>query len=405
MIWIPWLWLGATALPLLVWLSRHFHINRVTRLLPPLRSKMYQETPAAQLPSVTILVAAKDEESNIEACLRSLLRQDHPDCEVIAINDRSSDRTGEIIDRVAAGEARLTGVHLRHLRPGWFGKCNALREGLDRAKGQWLCFTDADCVFVSPRAVTVALRFALDKGADFLSVLPAHETDSFLERLILPACSGVLMIWFSPEKVNDPDSPTAYANGAFMLIDRECYAAIGGHEAVRTEINEDMGLARRAKDAGRRLVVVSNDDLYTVRMYESLTEIWRGWTRIFYGCFGSVWRLVVSIALLMFFSLLPWAALVCGATKGWGHESAGSEAWRLLAWMAGAACVAQLSLMIRFYALNRSHPLYGLLYPVGAAFTCVLLINAALRKASGGTITWRGTTYRGDRVESVTGQT
>ncbi|MBN2561485.1 MAG: glycosyltransferase [Phycisphaerae bacterium] len=391
-----WFWLGLTTLAFVVWMSRHLQIGRVARIMPPLHSGMYADS-SGELPLVSILVAAKEEESNIGGCLKSLIAQDYPDFEVIAIDDRSTDRTGEIIDALAAGDDRLTALHIRELQPGWFGKNNAMREGIERARGEWFCFTDADCVFVSRRALAVAMRYATEKGADFLSVLPAHETDSFWERVIQPACSGILLIWFNPLRVNDPKRRTAYANGAFMLMRRSCHEAVGGHEAVKAEVNEDMHLARRAKEADQRLVVVSNKDLYSVRMYDSFVHIWSGWTRIFYGCFGTLRRLFLSILVVTTFSLLPWAALVSGVTLQCLGPGT-SAAWQILTWVAGATCAAQISVMFRFYALNRSHPLYGLTYPVGAAIGAAALVNALRRVGGRRSITWRGTTYKGKCV-------
>ena len=400
---ILWIWVGLTAVAMLVWLARHLQIATARRLMPPLNASLYRD-PGGSLPSISLLVAAKDEEDNIGPCLRSLLVQDYPDYEVIAINDRSADRTGEILDALAAEHPRLTPIHVRELQAGWFGKNNAMNEGVHRAKGQWLCFTDADCVFKTPRMLQVAMRFAQEKEADFLSVLPSHETNSFWERVIQPACSGILLIWFNPLRVNDPKRRTAYANGAFMLMRRSCYEAIGGHETVKAEVNEDIYMALLAKEAGQRLRVVSNEDLYSVRMYDSLANTWKGWTRIFYGCFRTVRRLLLSVLLVSLASLLPWAAFVSGMLVTRLVPDA-SPVWRWLGWAGLGACAAQLSVMVRFYALSRLHPLYGLLYPLGALIGLGALLNAIRRVGGRRSITWRGTTYQGDRVLSRGGET
>jgi len=395
---VLWLWLGVTAVALLVWSSRHLQLSRARRLMPPLHPGMYdgQDGP---LPAISMLVAAKDEEANIETCLRSLTRQKYPKLRIVSINDRSSDRTGEIIDRLAREDGRLSAVHIRELRPGWFGKNNAMREGVSRADGEWLCFTDADCEYTSERALTVAMRFAQEKKADFLSVLPTHQTETFWERVIQPACSGILLIWFNPMKVNNPRCPTAYANGAFMLMRRSCYEAIGGHEPVKTELNEDIHMARLAKAAGQRLVVVSNEGLYTVRMYASLKQMWAGWSRIFYGCFGTLRRLLLSTVVITMFSLLPWITLLSAGLVVL-LAPAPAVQWRVLLPVAAAACAAQLSIMLRFYALNHSNPCYGLFYPIGAAVGLGALINAIRRVGGREKVTWRGTTYRGAQVTS-----
>jgi chlorobactene glucosyltransferase len=278
-----------------------------------------------------------------------------------------------------------------------------MREGVERAKGEWLCFTDADCEYTSPRTLTIAMRHALENKADFLSVLPTHQANSFWERVIQPACSGILMIWFNPMKVNNPRSSTAYANGAFMLMRRSCYETIGGHEPVKTQLNEDIHMARYAKAAGQHLMVVSNEGLYTVRMYASLKQIWSGWSRIFFGCFGTLRRLLLSVVVISIFSMLPWITLASAAVVSFSGTGKWTG-WHVLPWLAAAACVAQITVMFRFYALNRSGALYGLLYPVGAIFGLGALINAIRRVGGRETVTWRGTTYRGSRVASA-GQT
>jgi cellulose synthase/poly-beta-1,6-N-acetylglucosamine synthase-like glycosyltransferase len=394
-----WAWLGATLLTCLVWASRHLQINRANRLMPPLHSGLYSG-PQPPLPSVSLLVAAKDEADNIEACLASLLRQDYPGLQIIAVNDRSGDATGQIMDRMATGDGRLCAVHVAELPDGWFGKNHAMREGVRRATGEWLCFTDADCVQVSVRSLTVAMRFALARGADFLSVLPAHDAHGFWENVIQPACSGIMMIWFKPMDVNNPRRKAAYANGAFMLMRRSCYDAIGGHEAVRLELNEDMHMARRAKAAGHRLLVVSNDDLYTVRMYQSLAGIWNGWTRIFLGCFGTLRRLAVSFALVIAFTLLPWVAALTWAVATVAGLPLPAP-WAFLGPAAWAAGALQLSVTVRFYALNHTPRWCGLLYPIGAAVGCGALANAIRRLLRKRTVTWRGTTYTGTGVATA----
>lgn len=395
---VLWGWLGLTAVTLLTWLSRHGQLSRARRTMPPLTSRM-PDGPAGARPTVSWIVAAKDEAANIEACLRSMAAQDYPNLEIIAVNDRSEDQTGAIMDRLAAEHERLTVLHVAQLPPGWFGKNNAMRDGVARSTGEWLCFTDADCIQLSPRSLSVAMQYARGKGADFLSVLPAHETRGFWESVIQPACSGVLMIWFNPMRVNDPRRKTAYANGAFMLMKRACYQAIGGHEAVKTELNEDMHMARLAKERGLRLCVVSNVDLYTVRMYEGLRATWKGWSRIFFGCFGTMRRLVATATILVLFSLLPWITTAVGAAALAGQWR--WPGWPVLTAVGAVACLMQWTVMFRFYRLNRLRPWYALFYPLGSFVGLTALIGAMRRVGGRSTVTWRGTTYRGDRVETA----
>ena len=377
-----WFWL--TGLIGLVWLRRHFELNRGKRE-PILRE---DEPPASQesLPQLSMLVAAKDEQDNIEACVRGLLAQDYPDFELIVIDDRSDDRTAAIIDELAKQDERVIALHVRTLEPGWFGKNNAMRVGVERARGRWLCFSDADCKYDSPRLLSSAMRFALREHVSFLSVLPKLEAGTFWERVVQPVAGAIMVFWFPPQRVNNPDSPTAYANGAFMLMSRETYAAIGGHEPVRATLNEDMHMARRAKRARRSLRVIRGGDLYRVRMYVGFGQIWRGWSRIFFGCFGTFPRLLVSALMLAVFSVSPYVTLAAALAQG--------AALLPLAGAATFAAIGQQTVLWRFYALTGNRAALALTYPLGALLCLGMTLNA-MRRLWGASTTWRGTVYRG----------
>jgi cellulose synthase/poly-beta-1,6-N-acetylglucosamine synthase-like glycosyltransferase len=385
------IWFWITCLIALVWLKRHIDLTR-GRNEPVLRPDE-PGVDAADLPTLSMLVAAKDEEQNIGRCTEGLLAQDYPNLQIIVINDRSDDRTGEIIDRFAAADSRLTAVHVEELRPGWFGKNNAMCTGLERAEGNWLCFSDADCAYDSPHLLTAATRFALREQVDFLSVLPRLEAGTLWERIVQPVAGAIMVFWFPPQKVNSPKSPRAYANGAFMLMPRETYDAIGGHEPVKATLNEDMHMARRVKAAGLRLRVIRGGDLYHVRMYTGLKQIWRGWSRIFYGCFGTFPRLLVSFLMLSVFSLSPYVTLLLSGLAETG--------WAWLAAAGGAAILAQQSVLWRFYGVTGNGPPWALTYPFGAALCLGMTVNAMTRLGGAVKTTWRGTTYRrGARTSS-----
>ncbi|UCG17534.1 MAG: glycosyltransferase [Phycisphaerales bacterium] len=394
-------WTVVCCLIALVWLSRHVSVSRAQRHERTLSSRSYDGAPA-RAPRVSVLVAAKDEEENIGDCVRSLLEQDYPDYEVIVTNDRSVDRTGAILNdlRRSSANGKLKILTVETLREGWFGKNNAMREGVAAATGEWYCFADADCRQTSRRTLSMAVREAIERGVDFLSVLPVLETRSFWERLLQPVCAGVMVFWFRPERVNDPKSRTAYANGAFMLMTRSCYDRIGGHECVKTEVNEDMHMARIAKAKGLSLRVIQNDDLYVTRMYASFVETWRGWSRIFYGCFGSFRRLAVSMLLLVTASILPWVSLIVSAIGGLVAGPSRAGPWWTVAAVSLVVVIVQQTVTFRFYRLVRSHPAWSFGYIVGAVLCLGMLINAALKLGGTTRTIWRGTAYRGDRLDT-----
>ncbi|MCY2932181.1 MAG: glycosyltransferase [Planctomycetota bacterium] len=294
---------------------------------------------------------------------------------------------GEIVAGIAREDQRLRLVTIDRLPEGWYGKNNAMQTAIAGTKGEYICMIDADCRQLSNRTLATAIRYAQDHQADLLSVLPVLEMKGFWENVIQPVCSGVMMIWFARHKVNNPAKPNAYANGAFMLIRREAYEAIGTHEAIRDKINEDMHLAARVKGAGRKLVVVRSTGLYIVRMYTSLPQIYRGWSRIFFGCFGTLRRLVISFVLMFTAGLAPYVAAAAGLLA-----APDPVAWACAA--AGLAAIAlQLSAIFRYYRLAEVTPGLFWTYPLGCAITLVILVNSMLRLRAGATVVWKSTTY------------
>jgi chlorobactene glucosyltransferase len=394
------IWIFVSAAIALVWASRHRQLSRARRSVRALTPTTYDNPPAAA-PRVSILIAAKDEQDNIAACVRSFLAQDYPDFEVIVANDRSSDRTGTVLAEIQAQHAdRLTIVTIRELRSGWFGKNNAMREAVAAAGGDYYCFADADCRQTSPRTLSMAMREIAEQRIDFLSVLPVLETRSFWERIIQPVCAAIMLLWFHPDRVNNPRSKAAYANGAFMLMSRSTYARIGGHEAVRQQVNEDTHMARLAKTAGLRLEVIQNEGLYVTRMYATFAQAFRGWSRIFYGCFGSVRRVLISLLVLFVFSIVPWASLTAVLVSWLANPALFSDGvWRALGIVAAAGVLFQQVFMIRFYRLLRIQAAYAFTYPFGALLGMAMLMNALLKASGTTSTTWRGTRYRAARVD------
>ncbi len=378
------IWFWITTGIALVWLRRHLDVNRGGN--EHVLSEQDARPASPGWPSLSVVVAAKDEERNIGRCIDGLLAQDYPNLQVIIANDRSHDRTPQIIDDYASRDPRLTAVHVKELPAGWFGKNNAMRQGLRHATGELLCFSDADCAFDSPQLLKAAVSFAQREQIEFLSVLPRLEANTLAEKIVQPVAGAIMVFWFPPQRVNNPQCPTAYANGAFMLMTPRAYQAIGGHEYAKATLNEDMHMARQAKRVGVRLRVVQSAGLYRVRMYTGLKQIWRGWSRIFYGCFGTFPRLLVSVIMLAIFSISPYLTLLASPLAG---EGAG---WLALA--AGLAIAAQQSILFRFYALTGNASGWALTYPIGAAMCLGMTLNAMTR-LTGKLTVWRGTAYAG----------
>jgi hypothetical protein len=222
-----------------------------------------------------------------------------------------------------------------------------------------------------------------------LSLLPNMEMKTVWEAIIQPMCSGLMMVWFEPSRVNDPNKSSAYANGAFIIITRKAYDAVGGHEAIKYEIQEDIVLARNVKRAGEGLEVRLNSGLFAVRMYTSFTAILRGWIRIFYGSFGGVGKLLISIVAVLLMGNAPVAAAAIGFAMVAGG---GTTMWWICAITGAAAFIMQMSVLYRFYALVPAKKWFWT-YSFSNFLMIGMLAASLLKHLSRSRMTWKGTTY------------
>ena len=381
---------------LLAWIARHLMISGVASPEITLRADRPGPLPDPA-PKVTILVPAKDEEANIADCLKTLQAQDYGNFEILVIDDRSSDSTAEIVQRLAEQDPRIHLVRITELPPGWFGKSHAMHVGAQSATGQWLLFVDADCRQASG-SLHAAMAYVLARGGDMLSLWPLLEMHGFAENLVQPLCGSILGLWFHPRLVNNPRRKAAFANGQFLLVRRDTYQAVGGHQAVRDKLVEDIWFARAVKGSGARLINAIGFDIFRTRMYNHLPAIWRGWSRIFSNAFRSPWNLVAAMALVFLMSATPFvltaAAGLLAAQAAWADRSL-----NLLAAVGAVQLLAMATVLVRYAIVIRARPAYLLLYPLSVVIVEGILLNALLAAAGLTRIRWRGTTYlRPDRA-------
>lgn len=342
--------------------------------------------PAAPLPLLSIVVPARDEERSVERCVRSLLAQEWVDFEVIVIDDRSTDATPQILERLAREDSRLRVVRGNPLPPGWVGKPWALAQGERLARGSWLLFTDADSVH-EPRGAASMLWLATRAGVDAASIATHQELGTFWERAVLPSILGMILFVGGPlGAINDPAKPLhALANGQYILVSREAYDALGGHAALRSEIVEDVAFARRLKEDGRfRYLLVGGGRIASVRMYRSLGEIWAGFTKnVYMGANGDLRALALGMAFMLAISVAPpalaWRAL---AKKRYAEA--------LEAFACTASIVATASWGMRRAAFPRR---LAFLQPLGTAVFAAIIGNSTFRVLSGRGVAWRGRMY------------
>ncbi len=237
--------------------------------------------PDERAPLVSVIVPARDEAENIAACLATIVASSYPRRELIVVDDRSADGTLEIAHAIAErSDVPVEVVEGEPLPPGWIGKPWACWQGVARARGELLAFTDADTRH-EDELLGRAVGALADSGADLLSVAPRQLMVGFWEKLLLPHVFALLWLrWRDPAAVQRARRPRdALAGGQFILVRRAAYDRAGGHAAVRGEVVEDLALAQRVVAAGGRLYLGIAEELIETRMYRSLRQILEGWTK------------------------------------------------------------------------------------------------------------------------------
>jgi len=367
-------------------------------------------TPAeapASAPLISICVPARDEEQNIRRCVESLLAQTYPNFEIIVLDDRSTDSTPRILEELLQTTkvattwqprsddfSRLRVIHGSDLPAGWAGKPHALTQASASARGDWLCFVDAD-TFAAPEALASCYIKAIETKADMFTIMTFQELDSFWEKVLMPLVLTAMSVGFSPRKVNDPKRRDAVANGQFILIRRAVYDAVGGHERIKDQIVEDKALSEQVKGNGYRLVIADGYQMARTRMYTSLPQMWEGWTKNIYlglrdtpsmlllGAFGATLALIAAL-FLPAWPLLGFLWLL----KGGGALALGVIAKSLIVWAALLWARAAVS-----HGLGISR-LYALTIPLGAGLFAAIMLTSAWKVLSGQGVTWRGRVYR-----------
>ena len=347
-----------------------------------------------ELPFLSVLIPARNEEANIGRCLASLRVQQYPAFEILVLDDGSTDNTRAVVETMAASDSRVRCIAGAPLPDGWTGKNHACHQLALEARGDLLLFTDADTEY-QPDALLGLADTDMSRRADLLSLIPRQRMESFWEKTFMPMLQFVTMCYLPFPLVSRARSASlAMANGQCMLFRRDAYDAIGGHSAVRGSLVEDVWLARAVKRAGLRLRVMDGAGTVDCRMYSSLAEIRAGFAKnLFPGLDASV-VLGSAVFLWSFASgVLPFLLLPLGLAMG---ESA--AAWfTLVVAEAGVVLLIRGILAVKF----RMSAIYILLHPLAQALFLFILADSAQRFLSGRGAGWKGRAY-GRKAEGDT---
>jgi glycosyltransferase involved in cell wall biosynthesis len=333
-------------------------------------------------PRVSIIVPARNEEESIEQALTQLLALDYDNYEIIAVNDRSTDRTGEIMDNLAAGSSargQLRVIHHHELPKGWLGKTHAMWTATNQAAGEWLLFTDADVMF-KPESLRRALAYAEAERADHVVLFPRMIMKRAGEYMTIAFFQTMFVFGHRPWKVADPKTRDHMGVGAFNLIRRTVYEAVGTYEALRMEVLDDMKLGKVVKNAGFAQRNVFGEDLISIRWARGAMGVVNNLTKNFFAVLSfQWWRTLISAFGLAFLNLMPFF----GACLAHG--------WARLPY-----AVALLSIFLIYLGMSwRSAvpPYYFFLHPIGTVLFVYTLLRSMFLTLWNDGIVWRGTKY------------
>lgn len=337
-------------------------------------------------PLVSILVPARNEQHRVlETCIRSILAQDYGRFEVIVVNDRSTDETGAILERLAKSDERLRVIEGEDLPPGWLGKPYAMQQALTHAHGEWILATDADMIF-EPAALRTALERTLEANGDALTLIPHFETGSFWERVVIPTWEWVFLMYTVFYRIDDPKTDRAAAIGGFFLIRRTVLDRVGGYEALKDEVMEDVRLAERIKRLGVRLLIDRAPALIRTRMYTTFAEMWECSTKNWFSGMNFSLPLALSSVVSMYLGavappLIALAALIAIAS---GTDLTSLFIPAALSWL--------FLVLVMAISSRRSgvSPLYALTAPLGLGLIYAMLLDSSIRISTGRGVTWKG---------------
>ena len=334
-------------------------------------------TPVSSPAIVSAIIPARNEEAVIATCIESLACQ-REISEIVVVDDQSTDGTAGVVRNLIGKYPHLRLLQTGSLPHGWVGKNHALWTGVRQAKGVWLLFTDADAEH-QPNSVARALQIAPHHNSALVSFSPEQITKNWYEKALIPYIYLRLAKFFSYDKVNDPKSRAAAANGQFLMIRRDVYDAIGGHAGVAGEVLEDVAIAMRVKAAGHGIWFGSGKGIVRVRMYRSFEAMWHGWKKNLYRLIGGTpWAAFREIE-----SSLPWIPflLILIGLK-----------FPLIFFFGVLLLLGRQSL----YGLElaRNHfPFSLILYYVPAAVLYLGVLWASYRSHMKGRIEWKGREY------------
>ena len=376
MIYFHWIagWLLA-----LIWFSRVVDASRGVRTLADISQPEWDRGSTGTSPKVAIIVPARNEEDSIEQALHRLLALDYDNYQVIAINDRSTDRTGEIMDRVAAhSHEHLKIVHIAELPPGWMGKAHAMWTAANQTDADWLLFTDADVMFRAD-CVRRAITYAETERADHVVLLPRVIMKRPGEKMMVGFFQLLFVFGHRPWKCADPKARDHMGVGAFNLVRRTAYETVGTYERLRFEVVDDMKLGKVIKEAGfRQRVVLGN--LIEIRWAHGARGVVNNLTKNFFAVMSfQAWRAIGGSIAVAILNLMPFFGVLF------------APGWTRIGY--GFAFASMFGLYAGIWRRDEISPWYFFLHPVSTILFIYTILRSMCVTLWNGGVEWRGTFY------------
>jgi glycosyltransferase involved in cell wall biosynthesis len=376
---IHWIIVTWVVLACLAWSWSYLKASYTLRSIQ--RIKDLQPQTPQNYPKLSIIISACNEAHTLQQAMRTILKQNYPDLEIILVNDRSTDDTGSLVDQLAAQDNRIVPVHVTHLPAGWLGKVHALHVGCQKATGEWLLFTDADIHF-APGVLRKTVAFCLEQQLDHLTIAPEVYSQSFWLDVTQAAFALLFFANLKTAGIGKPKSDYIAGIGAFNLVQKAALARTEGFSWLRMEVLDDLGLGLMLHQAGAKSGLLIGTDEIGLAWYPSLPAMMRGLEKNLFGAAAQYRysRLLATIAVFWLINL-GWAIAL--------FQPLGSWLWEL--GIAAFGCVLLYNWAV-LTEIKRWKPAY-LLTPIGQVILSVMVLRSAFCCWRQQGIIWRGTQY------------
>lgn len=361
-------------------------IIKVPKLLPVAHLRKFD------FPFVSIILPARNEEKYIEKCLKSLLSQDYPNYEIIAINDSSSDKTGDIIKNYSINHSKVIYVETPPKPQGWTGKNWACYQGYLKSRGDLFLFTDADSKIFSS-TLLLAVNQLLTEKLNSITAIPKTLANDFWTKVALPILWTFSVVRFSAIKANNPNTRVGFFYGSFFVITRQAYEIVGTHKSVREEIAEDAELGRKVKEQGYGIRVVHGEKYIQALWSRNTLDLWHSLVRIVIPLYHNekkkAFMLIVAPFILLILPLIILPSVIAIA----GHEKDILRVLTMLflAIMSILLIVVNNILQLRYVLFQNL--IYSLTFPLSATFILVAFISSFVKSRQRHVISWRDRIY------------